>query len=322
LNIGTLAAGQSNFPDSNQNSPPATASVKWWIPPLESGETVDHFCIRARVFSISDVNPHNSEVQSNVAYTMFLPGAMARLGFFIANDRREAFPLELLVTHTLPRDWRLNFAEPTHRVVLKPGETRRIHALIEVPARAGRSLEAPFDGRLRGSISGGGSVRATGTLHRGAFEGGRFHGLVALSADNGAHVAGRFEGSLDVATALLDGWIEGDVQPADGGPPKAARVRFTGCLRPNRIINIGQLVDGVPASGLSVQIQVPLPAGGCFEELPPTDTIVKTGDKQTETCLADAAELIKCLKLDSEKVCSVDVRSVVLEVHFKQRDRC
>jgi hypothetical protein len=34
LNIGTLGAGASNFPESQQETPPAAAGVKWYIPPL------------------------------------------------------------------------------------------------------------------------------------------------------------------------------------------------------------------------------------------------------------------------------------------------
>ncbi len=321
LSIGNLAAGASSFPDADQNSPPATARIKWWIPPLEVGETVDHFCTRARVFSISDVNAHNNEVQSNVAYAAFVPGMMARFGFFVGNERPQAIPLDLLVSHSLPRDWKLRFLEPVEGVLLKPGEQRRLHALIELPQRAGSVLEAPFDGRLRGLLDGDVSGRAEGVLSNARLQGQQFDATVALTAEDGSHVAGRLAGSLDAATAQLSGWIDGSVQGAGGHGAKPARVSFKGCLRPNRVVNIGQRIGGIATSGLSVQLQVPLPQGSCFEELPPTDTKVPAPPKKGEACLADAAELIKCLQLDSRRVCAVDVRSVVLELRFK-REEC
>lgn len=321
LNIGALAPGQSNFPDAGQDSPPATARVKWWIPPLEVGETVDHFCLRARVFSISDVNPHNSEVQSNIAYTAFVPGMMARFGFLVSNDRRQSLPLELVLSHTLPRDWKLRFLDPVQGLVLKPGETRRLHVSIDTPARAGSALEAPFDGRLRGVLSDPAIGPADGLLTQGRLNGTQLEAIVALTAADGTHVTGKFAGTLDVTSAHVDGWIDGSVQLRAGGPAKPGRIHFRGCLRPDRIVNIGQVIDGMPASGLSVQVQVPLPKGTCFEELPPTTTRVPLPPVKPDTCLTDAAELIKCLQLDARKVCSVDIRSVVLEVKFK-RDGC
>jgi hypothetical protein len=50
----------------------------------------------------------------------------------------------------------------------------------------------------------------------------------------------------------------------------------------------------------------------------PTGTRVVNPRVKADACLVDAAELIKCLQLDSEKVCAIDVRSVVLEVRFKR----
>lgn len=322
LNIGTLAQGQSNFSDADQNNPPATARVKWWIPPLEAGETVNHFCMRARVFSISDVNPHNSEVQSNVAYAEFTPGMMARVGFLVGNDRREAVPLELRVDHSLPREWRLRFIEPIHGVMLKPGETRRLHVVVEPPAQAGTVLEAPFEGRLRGMLGGDAAGRATGMLTEARVVGNQLNAVVALtSSADGAHVTGRFAGTVDVVSGHVDGWIDGSVQSRELGGSRLGRVHFSGCLRPDRRVDIGQLVHGQAAAGVSVQVQVPLPKGSCFEELPPTGTRVPVPTVTTDSCLVDAADLVKCLKLDSRRVCAVDVRSVVLEVRFK-REEC
>ena len=319
LNVGTLNAGQANFPETDQDTPPATAQVKWWIPPLESGETVDHYCIRARSFSISDVNTFNNDVQSNIAYTAFVPGAHARFGFFVGNDLREALPLDLQVSHSLPKGWQLRILEPVEGVVLKAGERRRLHAVIEMPANAGIVLEAPFDGRLKGMLGGAHAGRATGTLTRGRLSGQHLEAVVALTLEDGTHVAGRFNGRLDVATAHVDGTIDGVARRREGGGPSRGHFPFKGCLRPDRIVNIGQAIKGVAANGVSLQVQVPLPAGSCFEALPPTDTQV-TVEPPVATgkpCVMDAAALVKCLQLDASKVCAVDVRSIVLEVRFK-----
>lgn len=95
-----------------------------------------------------------------------------------------------------------------------------------------------------------------------------------------------------------------------------------GCLRPDRVINIGQVYQGNVVGGVSFQVQVPLPQGTCFEELPPTGTMVTpTGREPGHLCLDDAGALIKCLELGSREVCAVDIRSVIVEVRFR-RDPC
>jgi Thermolysin metallopeptidase, catalytic domain/Thermolysin metallopeptidase, alpha-helical domain len=71
LSLGTLGAGSMTFPDSQQNSPPATAMVKWRIPPIPAGERVDEYVLRARVFATNDVNNFNNEVRSNIAYGIY-----------------------------------------------------------------------------------------------------------------------------------------------------------------------------------------------------------------------------------------------------------
>jgi hypothetical protein len=60
------------------------------------------------------------------------------------------------------------------------------------------------------------------------------------------------------------------VQWCDDTTAKRERVHFSGCLRPDRRIEMGQVIQGRPAGGVSVQVQVPLPEGSCFEDLPPT----------------------------------------------------
>jgi hypothetical protein len=40
-------------------------------------------------------------------------------------------------------------------------------------------------------------------------------------------------------------------------------------------VDIAQFVDGHPIGGVTVQVQVPTPAGACAFTLPPTDTLVR-----------------------------------------------
>ncbi len=71
--------------------------MKWYIPPLAAGETVDHFCLKAVVTSDNDVNTYNNEVQSNIAYAPYTPGTPFRLPFIVTNPLDEEIALELKV---------------------------------------------------------------------------------------------------------------------------------------------------------------------------------------------------------------------------------
>jgi Zn-dependent metalloprotease len=314
LNLGTLAAGQSSFDDSAQDTPPGTAMVKWWIPPLEPGETVDHFCMRARVFSISDVDAFNNEVQSNVAYVPYVPGSGFRAGFFVGNERREPLPLELVVGHTLPEEWRFRFVEPVQGIVLKPGERRRIHAVIDAPASEGTRLEPPFDGRIRGRISGEHGGSYVGTLFRSRFNGGQLTGQVSLNLHDGAHLSGQFSGALHVDTARFEGRAAGVLQRPHGKGTSKVEVQIEGWLRPDRVVNVGQYHGKQPLGGVSFQVQVPLPAGTGFEALPPTDTLVTPKHTPGRIRVENANELLDCLDLSDKKVRSIAVRSVIVEL--------
>jgi hypothetical protein len=323
LSLGDLAAGAMNFADSSQDSPPASASVKWWIPPLEAGETVDHFCIRATVFSIDDVNPTNNSVQSNVAYAPYTPGSGFRLGFLVAGDSRELLPADVRVTHTLPKGWRAELTEQLRGTVLRPGENRRVHLQVHA-AEGGAVLAEPFDGRVVGT-AGDGLGRFDGVLTDGVLSGTAFTARVALLTEDGAHLAGRFRGTLDVHGWRIKGTVTGSAQRPAGRPGSGARtaeIPVDGCLRPDRWVHIAQYRDGRAIGGLSVQIQVPVPAGSCFRELPPTDTTVTAKPRRDHGVLVDAGQLLEALSLHDRAVCAVDLRSVLVEIRFRRQDDC
>ena len=315
---GNLAAGASNFPDSAQNTPPATAMVKWWIPPIESGETVDHYCIRARTFSISDANTHNNEVQSNIAYVAYVPGSF-HMGFFANNPLQRAIPLELKLTNTLPKGWNVQLLEQVNQTILKPGESLRVHAEIKMPHNAGGRIEAPFNGMVRGQFTGKLTSTFNGNLFNAALAGYTFKAQMSVSTDDGGHVNGTFEGTLDLETGRFKGTLSGNMQ---SDKTQAVVLHTEGCLRPTRVINIGQYYKGQPLGGITIQVQVPLPEGSCFEKLPPTDVYVvpEKSKDHGKPGIENAFELVKCLNVGKQEVCGVNLKSILVEIKFKDSD--
>ncbi len=316
LSAGNLAAGASNFPDSAQNTPPAIAMVKWWIPPIETGEIVNHYCIRARAFSITDTDSYNNEVQSNVAYAAYVPGSF-RMGFFANNPMERAIPLELKLTDTLPKGWKVRLLEQVNNTILKPGESIRVHADINMPANAGGRIEAPFDGKIIGHFSGKIVSGFNGNLFNGSLNDHRFQAQMAVTTTDGSNVVGKFNGTLDLSTAHFKGTLTGDVQSANVKETTSVSLPAEGCLRPTRVVNIGQYYKGQPLGGITVQVQVPLPEGSCFEKLPPTDIYVIPEKEQEKPCLKNAIELVNCLGIHKEDVCSVKLKSILVEIKFK-----
>ncbi len=321
LNVGNLAAGASNFPDSEQNTPPGTAMIKWWIPPIESGETVNHYCIKATTFSISDGNLSNNSVQSNVAYAPYVPGSGFRMGFFAGNPYREVLPLDIRLQHSLPKGWNVHILEQINGLILKPGESKRAHVVIDIPNETDHYLVAPFDGRIKGQLADSGlTYTYTGVLFNGKLNNTGFSAQLSLNTSNGTLLTGSFDGSLNITTAKF----KGELKSLD--KEKRQKIfRIEGCLRPNRIVNIGQYLKGEPFSGFSIQVQVPLPEGSCFEELPPTHVFVEPviphdGEKDDKKCIEGAQEIIKCLNIQKQDICSIKLKSILVEIKYKDRD--
>jgi hypothetical protein len=322
LNVGNLAAGALNFADSAQNSPPVSARVKWWIPPIESGETVDHYCIRARLFSISDGNSYNNEVQSNVAYVAYVPGSF-HFAFFAYNPKDRAIPLEIKLDDTLPKGWRVRLIEQATNRVLKPGESVRLHADIVMPANAGGRIEAPFDGTVTGRLSGKIHSEFNGNLFNASLKGEQFHAQMAVTTSEGNNINGKFAGTLDLATARFKGTLIGKIQDSESKDAKAEIIKAEGCLRPTRVVNIGQYLKGEPLGGITVQVQVPLPEGSCFEKLPPTDVYVvpEKTTKDEQGSLENVERLLNTLDIHKQNIRSVRLKSVLVEIEFKN-DNC
>jgi len=274
LNIGTLAAGQSNFPDSAQNSPPASGSVKWYIPPLAPGETVDHFCLKAVVTSDNDVNTDNNEVQSNIVYAPYTPGTPFRLSFVVSNPLDEDIPLDLKVQSSLPRRWKAQILEDTQGIWLKPRAEKLLNLIIEMAPGEDQQLQPPFNGEVRGKLFGSLSGPFMGTLTDTTWDGQRLKGRLIGSLDEIGAFLGNFEGSLDGKTWQIKGRVTGNFQCASTGTLSQPCLGLEACLRPWRRIDISQLVNGQPMSGITVQVQVPIPENSYAWKLPPTDTFV------------------------------------------------
>jgi Zn-dependent metalloprotease len=274
LNLGTLAAGQSNFPDSAQDTPPTTARIKWHIPPLAAGETVNHFCLRATVTSSNDVNPYNNEVQSNIAYTSYTPGMGLTMDFVAGNPTEKAIPLELVVQTTLPKGWDVSLPDSQQAERLEPKDERVLQAVINMATGAEQGLEPPFDGDIEGEMYGYVSGPFSGTLSETKWDGESLKGLFAANVEYIGFVAGEFQGWLNPSTGEIKGAVRGSFQYEQKEGDEQAPIAVRGCLRPWRQLNISQLVDGQPIGGITIQVQVPLPPGPCAQELPPTDTNV------------------------------------------------
>ena len=263
LMVGTLPAGQMSFADTQatQDSPPASAMVKWHIRPIAAGEVVDHFCIKAVVTASNDVNPHNNEVQSNIAYATYEPGVLAPLKFIVSARPEHRGALELIVDTQLPLEWFVDGPGPDALRDLPTGEERVLEIRMALPARARERLDPPFDGTLTGRLSGPLSGSVHGALTDAAENADRLSGRVALALDELGTLVGRFDGRLDVLSGTVRGRVVGDFQNAATGSSERVGVQLDGTLIPWRRINVSQLTGGEPVGGFTVEISGAAPAG-------------------------------------------------------------
>ena len=271
LNVGTLAAGASNFPDSDQNSPPASASVQWYLPPIPVGETVDHYCLKATVTSTNDVNPHNNWVQSNIAFAEFTPPVPFRMAFLAGNPGKEEIEVRLQHTHTLPDGWAVKIEGLKRGMRLKPGRSHPLVVVIAARSGADATLEPPYDGQVIGKITGSLVGTFEGTLTQVNVRENGIEGVLAGTLLDVGSINGSFSGTLDRSTGELSGTVTAAFQCAGTAMSHSACLRLDGCLRPNRRVDIAQLVDDLPIGGVTVQVQVPMPKGACAIESPAND---------------------------------------------------
>jgi Zn-dependent metalloprotease len=280
LNVGTLTAGLSNFPDSDQNTPPASASIKWYIPPLAAGETVNHFCLKAVATASNDVNPHNNEVQSNIAYTAYSPASPAKATFVAGNPFQDKkIPIALKLEAVLPESWKAVIEEDFNRVYLKPEETRPFTVRVHMPPEADARLELPLDGNLDGHLYGDVAGRFIGSLSDIVLDGFGIRGHFASQLPHVGSLVGKFTGIIDLSTGQVKGKVIGRYPCAN--IDKLVCVGVEACLRPSRRVDISQWDGTELIGGVTLQIQVPLKHGPCAHELPPTNTRVTPELKPT-----------------------------------------
>jgi hypothetical protein len=266
--MAELDAGALSFPESDQDTPPANVGVKWYIPPLAPGESVDHFCLKAVVASPDDVNPHNNEVQSNVVYTRLAAGGVRpfRLPFVIANPRDVAIDVEIALT--VPEGWRGALAGAPER--LRPGQERTVTLAIEAPADAD-AMTPPLDGEVRGHVRGPAAGRCVGALTEVRERDGRILGRVALEVETVGVLLGTFDGTLDRKSGAMRGRVSGVFHGA-GGADRALTVAFDGGLRPWRRVEITQTAGHDTLGGITVEFRRPPPEVGDWPPDPPTAT--------------------------------------------------
>lgn len=254
LAIGTLGAGQMTFGDAqaNQDAPPASAMINWWIPPLAAGEVVDHFCLKAVATATNDVNPHNNEAQSNIAYVPYASGLFRSFRFWNEAILRSPRRFETLIDVTLPPRWRVSGPTPDPHPDGSKGHA--VSLRIEMPGDARERIEAPFDGKVVGRLTGSPAGEVWGALTAVTGEPERLTGRVALALAELGTVLGVFNGRLDPRTAAVRGRVAGLFQNAATGRPDMVDVRLEGQLEPWRRINVSQRVDGQTVGGLTVQI--------------------------------------------------------------------
>jgi hypothetical protein len=249
--------------------------VKWYLPPIPQGETVDHYCLKATVTATNDVNPHNNSVQSNIAFAEYAPPAPFRMAFHAGNPGTQEIEVRLQHTHTLPDGWAVKIEGLKRGMRLKPGATHPLVVVIAARGGADGTLEPPYDGRVVGDITGSHSGTFEGMLTQVSVRENGIEGRLAGTLLHVGSLNGSFHGRINRSTGELSGTVTADFQCAATAMSHSACLRLEGCLRPNRQVDIAQLVDDVPIGGVTVQVQVPMPKGPCAMGLPPTTTVVR-----------------------------------------------
>jgi Zn-dependent metalloprotease len=256
LTIAQLDAGALTFEEAEQDAPPAAAGVPWYIAPLGPGESVDHFCLRARATAADDVNPYNNEVQSNVAYTTLALGRARRyqMDFVIGNPRDCVTRVQ--TAWDAPPGWRIA-VEPSVEE-LGARQQRPARLIVEIPEEAA-VLAPPLDGEIRGRVAGPMSGRVMGAFTESRSGERGVEGRVSLDVEGVGVLLGRFSGRLEPRTGRLEGRVDGVFQHGARDTPVA--VAFEGGLRPWRRVNVTQHAEDTVLGGFTLDVRLPAPPG-------------------------------------------------------------
>jgi Zn-dependent metalloprotease len=276
LVLPSLNAGESSFPDSSQSAPPASGSVKWDIPPLTPGETIDHFCLRATL-ACADVNLFNNDVQSNIVYAAYTAGVPLKLRFHLTNPFKRKIRANLSVTAEVPPGWQARLTGESGDVDLEPGAQVEREIVIDMPAGADARLVPPLDGVVQAELHGPLSGLCLGALSDTRLEGSKLTGRLAIELPSVGSVHGGFAGTVDLATGAFQGVVLAALQNAATGETQPAGVGLTGRLRPWRRVHVEQTVDGERVGGFSIQVQGATPGDLDAAAMPGTATRVPRG---------------------------------------------
>ncbi len=269
LDIPLLAAGSMNFTD--ENNPPASQAVNWYLDPAEVVQGLDHFCVRAVIECEASNHDHDcpSHVQSNISYTEPEWGETLEFTFLVANWEQEDIPLDLQVEPMLPEDIKLEYVgrTPLERIRLRPREELPLPWRITTPERAPRQLAPPYDGKVVAKarsteVSGVFEGELSGVEHtKGPRRGAdpvpvHIEGMLSGAIDGKALIAGKFDGELDATTGAINGRLVGNVYRSRRRPAPV-RLTLRGCLEPSRAVHFSQRVNGEPVGGVTVKVRLP-----------------------------------------------------------------
>jgi Zn-dependent metalloprotease len=274
LTIAALAAGSMNFTD--ENNPPASQGVKWFLDSSEVVSGLDHFCVRAEIACTAPNHDNDASyaVQSNVSYST-PTGLHLKLAFLAANFTPEPAPLDLEVdARALPTGVRVKFDGPgsLREIRLKPKEEKLLNWSLELTpgtqlwgappydgAVTGTARVKAVEGSLAGILSG---VKAERTLPARGSDKVAIQGLLAgtIQPKGGRRVVravGRFKGTLDRKLGRLTGVWE--TIPGKGSRELFCRatIQVKGILQPTRAVHFTQRVHGRVVGGVTFTLRPP-----------------------------------------------------------------
>jgi Zn-dependent metalloprotease len=264
LTIANLPAGSMNF--SDENNPPSSQKVDWYLDSSEIVSGIDHFCVRAKIECQADNHDNDCpyEVQSNIQYAQLNFGLTNALSFLVANWEQEDIPLELEITHTLPKGYRIEYVgkEPLKEIRLKPREERKLTFKITTPKHESK-IQPPYDGAV--------SALIIGSSYREKFRGElsniqvlkpqsrmkivRLQGTLSGKTGRQQHFSGRFIGDLDPSTGSITGYVNRDSTQIQKDYALHERLNLRGVLEPLRSVSVTQLIRRKVVGGISLKLK-------------------------------------------------------------------
>lgn len=253
-----LPAGASAFEATYTDAD----AVNWFLDPAEITDEIDHFCLRAKILceAPNHDNDYENFVQSNVQHVLAdeAGDTDGLIAFRVANfDREKTIPLDLRIDHTLPKGAVVKSVEKIKKMKLKPGEERTLAFKYYIPRAAIAELRPPYEGELRGAVYGEICGPFSGNLSKVIANGkGGIEGVLSGQIGNIGTVTGRFEGQIEIKQKYIDGRALVSFTPYQPGKENRLNrvVGLKARLKPIRVVNFMQMVDGVAIGGVTVSL--------------------------------------------------------------------